>query len=230
MLLWSVSLKLKIRNDLLDTSDGGWAAWNVLALLVDAILADSRSTACWALYLNDSLGWDAFNFFFNIPLWARVGVFDFVCWRVWLRVANFPIFPSSILFWFSLLVLQGIFGVARLSDSFVVPFAGNFLGWMIVPSWLLLLLLNRTYVFSLGYVYTLLRFCIRPCELDVASFPGVGVLDIGIDSVAIAMSFFLMTVCFRLGVSLVTAWGEYPVIVPSGIIFHWDASARVSVP
>ena len=138
-----------------------------------------------------------------------------------------PIFPPSILFRFLLLVLQG-FVWAGSTDWFFwsALCRASFLGWMIVPSWLLLLLLNRSYEISLDYVYTLVRFCMRQCELHVAPFPGgLGSRGgSGIDSVAIAMSFFLMTLFFHLGVSMVTVWGEYLVIVPYGIILHWDAS------
>ena len=43
-------------------------------------------------------------------------------------------------------------------------------------------------------------------------------------SVTVAKSFFLITVFFLSGVSIVIVRGEYPVILPSSIMFHCGAS------
>ena len=160
-------------------------------------------------------------------VWARGGAFVFACWRVWLRVANFT-----------------NFSFVHSVSIFALGLAGLCLGWL---RWIVLLecslpdelpwLVDCAFfaafdsskqnmrIFSWLRLYspTISHATMWIKRGFVSGGLGCGGGS-GIDSVAIAMSFFLMTVFFRWGVSMVTVCGEYPVIVLSGIIFHWDGS------
>ena len=204
-----------MRNDLLDTSDGGWAVFDELALLDDATVADSMRAACWALWLKECLGVEDLNFFLSLELCGRGWVLDFDCCRDCLRVASLTTLSSVHFVSVFERCLAGLCcGICCIGLS-ECAYPGEF-PWLEDCAFLIALASSKQNlrIFSWLRLYSPTVFHATICD-------GVG---IGIVSVAMAISFFLITVFSRLGVSMVTAWGVYPVIVPSGIIFHWDAN------